>query len=156
MRIVKQYVFDQIEQARAKFIEDGFPAISAIRLADGTSFYLNLHEDGSIRYPSVDDYPAEAIGSVMSFDDVVEAVRQERAHQDRKWGKEREQSLPGFLLIAESELDEAKLGWSKNLQGRHSALAELIQVAAVCFAAIERYGFEGNAVCTNDIPDGQA
>lgn len=155
MRIVKKYVFDQIEQARAKFIAEGFPAISAIQLANGTSFYLNLNEDGSVRYPAIENYPEEAVGSVLSFEDVTEAVRQERLYQDRKWGKERPQSLPGFLMIAEHEMGEAKLGWNKNRQGRDSALAELVQVAAVCFAALERYGIEGNAIPTNDIPDGQ-
>lgn len=83
----------------------------------------------------------------LSFEQAVELVRAERAHQDRKWGpiEERTQSIPGFMLVVKKELVEAEDGWIKNRPGRSSALAELIQVAAVAIAALETHGGEGNA-----------
>jgi hypothetical protein len=32
----------------------------------------------------------------------------------------------------------------KNVEGRNSALAEVVQVAAVAVAMLQQYGFEGN------------
>jgi len=72
----------------------------------------------------------------------LKLVRLERAHQDNKWGNidENQQSLPGYLIVARAELAEAGEGWLKDLNGRHSCLAELVQTAAVCISAIEQYG----------------
>ncbi|MDF2435461.1 MAG: hypothetical protein JWP44_5092 [Mucilaginibacter sp.] len=86
---------------------------------------------------------------------VFEAIAAERQHQDEKWGKDKPQSLPGYLMVVESELDEAKLGWIKNLPGKSAPLNELVQVAAVCVSALERYGVTGNTYSTDDIPDPQ-
>lgn len=82
----------------------------------------------------------------MTFDQAVAIVKSERQYQDQKWGslEERSQSLPGFIMVIQAELDEAKEGWIKNMTGRHSALSELVQVAAVAIAAIEKFGEEGN------------
>lgn len=80
------------------------------------------------------------------------AVAAELDHQDVKWGKDKPQSLPGFLLILEGELAEAKLGWLKNLEGRHAALDEIVQVAATAIACIIRYGASGSAMSTDDTP----
>ncbi len=81
----------------------------------------------------------------LSFKDVLELVKQERDYQDKKWGtiEERSQSIPGFMLIAKKELIEAEDGWCKNVQGRHSALREMIQVAAVAIACLETHGGGG-------------
>lgn len=77
---------------------------------------------------------------------VLEAIEAERAYQLNKWGKHHDdtQSLAGYLLIIESELNEAKRGWNKNLSGRDSSLSELVQVVAVAVAALEKFGVEGN------------
>lgn len=83
---------------------------------------------------------------------VFEAIQKEREYQRQKYGADKQQSLPGFLLVAQEELNEAIIGWNKNLAGRSSPLHELCQVAAVCFAAMEKYGVEGSAISTDDIP----
>lgn len=84
--------------------------------------------------------------------EVFEAIVAERARQDAKWGTNHPQSLPGFLMVMESELDEAKRGWIKNVEGKHAPLNEVVQLAAVCFACLERYGVAGTTISTNDIP----
>ncbi len=48
------------------------------------------------------------------FREPLLAVHRELSHQRQKWGKDKPQSLPGFLLILESELAEAKHGWIKT------------------------------------------
>lgn len=86
---------------------------------------------------------------------VYNAINEERYHQELKYGKDREQSLAGFLLIMESELNEAKLGWIKNSFGRSATLNEIVQLAAVCVACLEKYGLTGSAASTDDIPHNQ-
>jgi hypothetical protein len=56
-------------------------------------------------------------------DDIIEAIARELEHQSAKWGKDKPQSLPGFLMILEAEINEAKHGWMNNLDGRNSLLA---------------------------------
>ncbi len=82
----------------------------------------------------------------MTFEEVVASVKEEREFQDKKWGPldERAQSIAGFILVLKAELDEAEAGWIKNVQGKHSALAEIRQVAAAAIACLEKYGIEGN------------
>ncbi len=84
--------------------------------------------------------PLEAYG----IDSRVErAVVAELKYQDDKWGKDKEQSFPGFLLILENELAEAKLGWAKGGEERQSALHEVTQIAAVALRCINTYGTIG-------------
>ena len=82
----------------------------------------------------------------MTFEQVMESLRQERDYQDSKWGSldEKQQSVAGFMIVLEKELGEAKDGWMKNVEGRHSSLAEIRQVAAVAVACLQQYGIEGN------------
>jgi hypothetical protein len=84
--------------------------------------------------------------------DVYEAIDKEREHQIQKYGKDKQQSLPGFLVILKRELDEAMLGWTDNETGRDAPLAEVVQVAAVAVACLEKYGVEGSAIATDDTP----
>ncbi len=86
------------------------------------------------------------IGRTLNQKEVFELVKAERQRQDEKWGKleDRPQSVAGFIIVAELELAEAKAGWSKNVPGKHSALTELVQVAATAVAAVEKFGGEGN------------
>lgn len=88
--------------------------------------------------------------NVLTRQEVYDAIDAERLHQEIKWGMDKPQSLPGFLLVIENELAEAKEGWCKNLQGKSAPLNELVQVAAVCVAALERYGTTGSATSAND------
>lgn len=82
----------------------------------------------------------------LSMGTVFELIRAERKHQDQKWGslEEKQQSCAGYLLILEAEIKEAKEGWEKNKEGKHSALREIIQVAATAVACLQQYGEEGN------------
>lgn len=82
----------------------------------------------------------------LTFEEVSKYVFLERLRQDEKWGtlEEKDQSLAGMLLVLEAELVEAKEGWIKNVPGKHSALSEIVQVAAVAFAILEQHGVEGN------------
>jgi hypothetical protein len=82
----------------------------------------------------------------MTFEEVVKSILDERNYQDEKWGSidQRQQSIPGFLLILRKELEEAENGWMKNSNGRHSSLAEIRQVAAVAIACLQTHGIEGN------------
>jgi hypothetical protein len=83
---------------------------------------------------------------------VYDAIDRERQHQIDKYGIDKQQSVPGFLLIIENELNEAKAGWTRDLQGRHSVMHEILQIAATCVAAMEKYGTTGSAISTDDIP----
>ena len=82
----------------------------------------------------------------MTFEEVVASIKEERDTQDKKWGSldERQQSIPGYMLILKKELEEAENGWCKNVQGKHSALAEMRQVAAVAIACLQQHGISGN------------
>lgn len=78
---------------------------------------------------------------------ILKAVMAERKFQDEKYGtidKGGGHELGAWLIIIESELNEAKKalvhGGSKKASGRDSIRAELVQVAAVCFAALEQHG----------------
>lgn len=89
---------------------------------------------------------------MLKMKDVFDAIKQERIKQDDKWGVDKPQSLPGYLMVIERELAEAKEGWLKNLPGKSAPLNELVQVAAVVVACLQRYGLEGNVISTDDIP----
>ena len=78
--------------------------------------------------------------------EVFDLITAERNRQDAEWGtlEEKKKPLVGYLLIIRKELQEAEDGWMENLAGKHSALSELVQVAATAVAALEQYGAEGN------------
>ena len=78
-----------------------------------------------------------------SFDEIAAVVKAERDKQDEKWGPTKFQNAAGYLLILEAELNEAKEGWMKNVEGKHSSLAEIVQIAAVAFACLEQHGISG-------------
>ena len=83
--------------------------------------------------------------------DVLVAIQRELQYQRQKWGADKPHSLPGFLVVMESELAEAKQGWMKNIEGRNSPLSEVVQIAAVAIACLSRSGTSGSAVSTCDI-----
>lgn len=82
----------------------------------------------------------------LSFSQVVDILEKERQSQDLKWGSldEKHQTVAGYLLVLESELNEAKQGWMKNIDGKHSSLSEIVQIAAVAIACIQQHGNSGN------------
>lgn len=91
---------------------------------------------------------------VCSFSQVMTEIARERVHQDDKWGRDKKQSVIGYIAIMEKELAEAKLGWlmGDRAEGRDSALAELVQVAAVAVRCLQHYGTEGIPITGNDLP----
>ena len=68
------------------------------------------------------------------------AIDCERAYQEQRWGDahDRAHALPAWLVIAEGELQEAKRAWLK--EGDAACRLEILQVAAVCVAALEVHG----------------
>lgn len=93
--------------------------------------------------------------TMTTREDVYRAIDKERDHQDKKFGVNKQLSLAGFLVVLESELEEAKRGWIKNSTGRNAPLAEIVQIAAVCVGCLEKYGIEGTATVTDDISQEQ-
>lgn len=89
---------------------------------------------------------------MLSKDEVYEHITAERNYQDMKWGADKAQSLPGYLIIMQKELQEAIDGWMKNDTGRNAPLHEVLQVAAVAVACLEQYGVHGSTINTLDIP----
>lgn len=87
---------------------------------------------------------------------IFDAILAERAHQDDKYGPvtvliagEVKQGpggheIPGWLIVIEKELAEAKQAATghgrRSMLGRHSSRAEILQIAAVCVAALEQHG----------------
>ena len=77
--------------------------------------------------------------------EVLQAVNEERHFQDVKWGTIEAtggHSIAEWVLLIESELNEAKEAVVKGGHGRNSVKHELIQVAALVFAALEQHGLE--------------
>ena len=84
---------------------------------------------------------------------VMAAVEAELEYQDRKWGEDKPQSLPGLLLVMRKELEEAEDAWIKNRTGaRQTCLEEVVQVVATGMQLLMKYGTEGSALATDDIP----
>jgi hypothetical protein len=93
------------------------------------------------------------MGNQMERLKVWQAIDDELEHQRQKWGENKPQSLPGFFVVLQKELDEAVTAWVSNKwdRERDSPLAELVQVAAVAVAALEKYGTTGSAIATDDL-----
>ncbi|MFA5071112.1 MAG: hypothetical protein WC511_01940 [Candidatus Pacearchaeota archaeon] len=78
---------------------------------------------------------------MLSEQQVIELIQQEREYQTKKYGtlEDKDQPFEGFLLVLEEEIKEAKLGWLKNKIGRDSGIHEVLQVAAVAFACLQQH-----------------
>lgn len=87
---------------------------------------------------------------------IYEAILREREFQTEKYGEVVDQhgmagpgghDLTGWLLVLDKELAEAKTAATghgkRTATGRNTTRAELIQIAAVCVAALEQHGLEG-------------
>lgn len=82
---------------------------------------------------------------------VTRAIEKELEYQDDKYGADKQQSFPGYLLLMRKELEEAEQGWIKGpWNGRNSALGELVQVVALGIRALTQYGVDGCPAATND------
>lgn len=89
---------------------------------------------------------------MKSMQEVTDAILQEIAYQNAKWGEDKEQSLPGYLTVMRNELRKAEAGWCKNSTGRDSCLSEILQCVTVGVRALMEYGVMGTAHATSDIP----
>ncbi len=69
---------------------------------------------------------------------ILDALKRERNFQDTKWGTDGH-TVGEWILILQTELDEAKLGWIKS-KGDASALEEILQVVCVGIACLEQHG----------------
>lgn len=92
---------------------------------------------------------------------IFAAIVDERQFQDQKYGPitgKGGHELGAWLIIAESELAEAKKalvhGGSKEVKGRDTIRAELVQLAAVCVAALEQHGLTEGPIATLFYKDG--
>ncbi len=74
----------------------------------------------------------------IKYQRIFQAIANERAYQDRKWGG-KPHTVGNFLLIMEGELEEAKQAWRKGI-GDTEALREMLQVIAVGVACLEQHG----------------
>lgn len=124
-----------------------------IHVLGGTAFTIDVM--GEQVLTDLSTLPEECYDAVLSRNEVYNAINKERDHQDDKWGVNKPQSLPGFLVVLEKELQEAKEAWVKNVEGEHAALNEIVQIAATAVACLEKYGVTGSAIATNDIPNNQ-
>ncbi len=79
----------------------------------------------------------EELSQATMGNHVFAAIARERIYQEAKYGSA-EPGIPGFILVAKAELDEADHAWRKHTD--EEALEELLQVAAVCVRAIEYHG----------------
>lgn len=70
---------------------------------------------------------------------VYEIVRKEMLRQNAKYGTPQERDLPlaEYIMIIEGELQEAKDGLLSGRTDEHSALNELVQVAATALQAVQ-------------------
>jgi hypothetical protein len=153
-RVLKEDVVQKLKNVRYMF-DEGSNNNSHIPIDVG-SMYVVVTKDQLWDLPHhLPELPDACYVGGAEQTKVFEAIAQERKNQEDKWGENKPQSLPGYLLILESELNEAKLGWIKNLPGKSAPLNELVQLAAVAVACLERYGLTGNAVATDDIPDSE-
>ena len=77
---------------------------------------------------------------MADFAQVVNALATERAYQDDEYGTlpERNLSIGDYLVIARGELEEAEQAFRDG--SRADALCEMMQVAAVLVACLERHG----------------
>lgn len=73
---------------------------------------------------------------------IYAAIDRERAYQDRKRPRTDRLSLPGYLIVLRTELEEAERAWviGTGTDAIPDALCEVLQVAAVAVAAIEAHG----------------
>lgn len=68
----------------------------------------------------------------------MRAIKNERAHQDNKWGPPDRLGIGGFLTVLRAELWEAEQAFVNG--DNDDALREILQVAAVAVACMEAHG----------------
>ena len=110
-------------------------------VVDTTTNNINLRTD-------LDSLPPECYGASLPRSVVYGAINSARDVQDDKYGANKPQSLPGFLLLIQQRLDKASVAWAKD----EDPLGEVTVLAALCVACLEKYGVTGSPITTDDIP----
>lgn len=77
---------------------------------------------------------------MLTQEEIFDQIRLERERQDRKWGPQRDHSLPDWMTILGEEYGETcqealRVHFGKVPEA--DFIEEMIQVAAVCVAALE-------------------
>ncbi len=111
----------------------------------------------------LDNPTKDQVAQAQRLHEIFSAILKERVRQDKKYGPvviapvvsgldlPLEQGpggheIPGWMLVLEKELDEAKdaciHGGHQTAKGRNHARTEVLQVAAVCVAALEQHGVQ--------------
>jgi hypothetical protein len=134
---IKKLVDAAIDQQETYAIPSKHLRVIPIKVGRVETPFTFEFTSGATLAASIEFLPDECFTRALARYEVYEAIDKERSYQDQKWGADKPQSLPGFLLVIESELNEAKLGWMKNQLHRHSPLAEIVQIAATCVACLE-------------------
>ena len=82
-----------------------------------------------------DDNPATDRSAIYS------AIDKERLYKDQKWGplESRSHEAGAWLTVLRVELREAEEAWAKRPDDA-DCLREILQIAAVCVAALEQFG----------------
>ena len=73
-----------------------------------------------------------------SFNEVIEALKSERAYQEKRWPKHKH-TAPEYILIMEKCLADAKACWIYSKDSSQT-LHEIRQVVSVGVAAMEQHG----------------
>lgn len=77
---------------------------------------------------------------MLTQGEILHKIRLERERQDKKWGAQRDHSLPDWMTILGEEYGETCQEALRVHFGKVSEqdfIEEMIQVAAVCVAALE-------------------
>jgi hypothetical protein len=74
-------------------------------------------------------------------EDVLKAISDERAYQERKWGSivNHSHEVGGYLTLMRCWLTDAERAWSNGADD-HDALDELRKVVAIGIACLEQHG----------------
>jgi hypothetical protein len=87
-------------------------------------------------------------------DDIYDAIDRERAHQREKW-LDRPHEIGAWLTVLRLEIAEGERAWVKGRD--EDALREILQVAAVCIAALEQHGIREREIpeknCTAEVAE---
>jgi hypothetical protein len=79
---------------------------------------------------------------MVSTEQVLERIKQERNYQDHKWGtiQEHPHELLAWFAILQIELDHLKDALETGANEKPNATTEFLHIAAVAVAALEQWG----------------
>lgn len=86
----------------------------------------------------------------MDMEDAFQLLADEREQQDKEWGHqtERDQSIPGYIMIMRRKIQQAEDAWLDGSIGRESALFRITQAAATGVAALQEHAVSTGKAAT--------